>query len=202
PKRKPKYGLFSCVGYIYRYLWEQERWLAVNGPLTVVITVAAAALALYTPSLILSALESATEFGYVALVITGLLIAGFFAEFINEIVSIRNNTGEMYMTTHLNYLLLSKQCSRDWYHQYSESVQKLDERATNAAQSNHAAGVHLPMDFAAIVAIILNFLLFGAVVSMLHPLIVVLLAAGCAISWAMSAWERNANYQQMDKRNA
>jgi len=197
-KRKPKYGLFSCVGYIYRYLWEQERWLAVNGLLTVVITVSAA----YTPSLILSALESAADFGYVALVITGLLIAGFIAELVNGIVSIRNNTGEMYMTTHLNYLLLSKQRSRDWYHQYSESVQKLDERATNAAQSNHAAGVHLPMDFAAIVATILNFLLFGAIASKLHPLIVVLVAAACAVSWAMSAWERNANYQQMDERNA
>lgn len=202
PKRKPKYGLLSCVGYIYRYLWKNDRCLALHGLFTVVITVAAAAVELYTPSFILEALENASAFGYVALVIVGLLIAGFLAELAGKIVSIRNETGEFYMTYHLLYQKLSKQRSRDWYHQYSESIQKLDERADKAVQDNHTAGVHLPMDFAAIVATVLNFLLFGGVVSMLHPLIIVLLAIGCAVSYGMTVWERKANYQQMDERNA
>lgn len=202
PKRKPKYGIFHCVGFIYQYLWRNERWLAVHGLLTVIVTVAAAALTLYTPSLILEALESASGFGYVALVIVGLLLAGGMAGMASAIVSLRNNVGEMYMTFHLMYLKLTGQRTRDWYHRYSEAVQKLDERADKAVQDNHATGVHLPMDFAAIVATILNFLLFGGVVSMLHPLIVVFLAVGCAISYAMTAWERKANYRQMDERNA
>lgn len=202
PKRKPKYGLLSCVGYIYRYLWKNDRCLALHGLFTVVITVAAAAVELYTPSFILEALENASAFGYVALVIVGLLIAGFLAELAGKIVSIRNETGELYMTDHLLYQKLSKQRSRDWYHQYSESIQKLDERADKAVQDNHTAGVHLPMDFAAIVATVLNFLLFGGVVSMLHPLIIALLAIGCAVSYGMTVWERKANYQQMDERNA
>lgn len=201
-KRKPKYGLFHCVGFIYQYLWKNERWLAVHGLLTVIVTVAAAALTLYTPSLILEALESASGFGYVALVIVGLLLAGGMAGMASAIVSLRNNVGEMYMTFHLMYLKLTGQRTRDWYHRYSEAVQKLDERADKAVQDNHATGVHLPMDFAAIVATILNFLLFGGVVSMLHPLIVVFLAVGCAISYAMTVWERKANYRQMDERNA
>ena len=202
PKRKPKYGLLSCVGYIYRYLWKNERRLALHGLFTVIITVAAAAVALYTPSFILEALERASAFSYVALVIVGLLIAGFVAELAGEIVSVRNETGEIYMTTHLMYQKLSKQRSRDWYHQYSESIQKLDERADKAVQDNHAAGVHFPMDFAAIVATVINFVLFGGVVSMLHPLIIVLLAVGCAISYVMTVWERKVNYQQQDERNA
>lgn len=201
-KRKPKYGLFHCVGFIYQYLWKNERWLAVHGLLTVIVTVAAAALTLYTPSLILEALESASEFGYVALVIVGLLLAGGMAGMASAIVSFRNDVGEMYMTSHLMYLKLTEQRTRDWYHRYSEAVQRLDERADKAVRNNHATGVHLPMDFAAIVATILNFLLFGGVVSMLHPLIVVFLAVGCAISYAMTAWERKANYRQMDERNA
>lgn len=201
-KRKPKYGLFHCVGFIYQYLWRNERWLAVHGLLTVIVTVAAAALTLYTPPLILEALESASGFGYVALVIVGLLLAGGMAEMASAIVSFRNDVGEMYMTSHLMYLKLTEQHTRDWYHRYSEAVQRLDERADKAVRNNHATGVHLPMDFAAIVATILNFLLFGGVVSMLHPLIVVFLAVGCAISYAMTAWERKANYRQMDERNA
>ena len=202
PKRKPKYGLLSCVGYIYRYLWKNERRLALHGLFTVIISVAAAAVTLYTPSFILEALERAPAFSYVALVIVGLLIAGFVAELAGEIISVRNQTGEVYMTTHLLYQKLFKQRSRDWYHQYYESIQKLDERADKSAQDNHAAGVHFPMDFAAIVATVINFVLFGGVVSMLHPLIIVLLAAGCAISYVMTVWERKVNYQQQDERNA
>ena len=202
PKRRPKYGLLSCVGYIYRYLWENEHRLALHGPFTVVTLVVAAALTLYTPSLILEALGSASDFSYVALVIVGLLLAGFLAGLANDLVTTWNTTGEMYVTFYLLYHNHSRQRSRDWYHQYSESVQKLDERANIATENNHAAGVHLPMNFAAIVATVINFLLFGGVVSMLHPLIVVLLAAGCAVSYAMAAWERKANYRQQDERNA
>ena len=30
-RRKPKYGLFSCVGYIYRLLWQTEPHLVFTG---------------------------------------------------------------------------------------------------------------------------------------------------------------------------
>ena len=201
PKRKPKYGLFSCVGYIYRYLWKNDRRLVFHGVFTVPVTLIAAALALYIPSLILDALETGTTFSYVALVIVGLLLAGFIAELANEILKIRNETAEFYMTDYLMYQQLSNQRTRDWYLQYSKEVQELDQRAYKAVDTNHAAGVHLPMDFAAIVATILNFLLFGGIVSMLNPLIVVLLAVGCAITYAMTAWERKRKYQQQDEGN-
>lgn len=202
PKRKPKYGLFSCVGYIYRYLWKNDRRLVFHGVFTVPVSLIAAALALYIPSLILDALETGTTFSYVALVIVGLLLAGFIAELANEILKIRNETAEFYMVDYLMYQQLSNQRTRDWYLQYSKEVQELDQRAYKAVDTNHAAGVHLPMDFAAIVATILNFLLFGGIVSMLNPLIVVLLAVGCAVTYAMAVWERKANYQQQDERNA
>lgn len=201
PKRKPKYGLFSCVGYIYRYLWKNDRKLVFHGVFTVPVTLIAAALALYIPSLILDALETGTTFSYVAQVIVGLLLAGFIAELANELLKIRNETAEFYMTDYLLYQQLSNQRTRDWYLQYSKEVQELDQRAFKAVDTNHAAGVHLPMDFAAIVATILNFLLFGGVVSMLNPWIVVLLAVGCAVSYAMTAWERKAKYQHQDDGN-
>lgn len=202
PKRKPKYGLFRCVGYVYRYLWKNDRRLVFQGVATVPITLAMAALTLYTPSLILDALENAAEFRYAALVIIGLLLAGFVAELANELLGVWNQIAEFHMLFHLMFLKESNQSTRDWYHQYSESVQQLDQRANKAVESNHAAGVHLPMDFAAIVATVLNLVLFGGIVSMLSPLIVVLLAVGCLITYAMAAWERKANYQQQDERNA
>lgn len=202
PKRKPKYGLLSCVGYMYRYLWKNERRLVYHGLLVVPITVIAAALALYTPSLILDVLGNATQFSYVAMVIVGLLLAGFVAELIKELLRLWNEIAEFYSTFHLMLQQQTRYQRRDWFHQYSKEVQELDQRGAKAVDTNHAAGVHLPMDFAAIVATILNFLLFGGVVAMLHPLIVVLLALGCAITYAMTSWERKSKYQKQDEYNA
>ncbi len=202
PKRKPKYGLFSCVGYMYRYLWKHERAIVLQCIATVPVTLAAAALALYTPSLILDALGSAASFRYVASVIVGLLLAGFLAELANRLLRNRDETSEFYIFFHLFYRRMTSQWTRDWYHQYSKAVQELDERCAKATDSNHAASVHLPMDFAAALAALANFLLFGGVVSRLHPLIVALLAVGCAITYAMTSWERRVNYRQQDERNA
>ncbi|MGM9605382.1 MAG: ABC transporter ATP-binding protein [Faecousia sp.] len=202
PKRKPKYGLFSCVGYIYRFMWEQERHLALTAFFTIPVTLAAAALTLYTPSLILEALETAGRFSYVALVILGLLLAGLLAELANNVITNKLDTAEFYMLQQLMFRHITARRERDWCHQYQEPVQELDERAYNSCKDNHTAAVHFPMDFAGMVATVLNFLLFGGVVSMLSPWIVVLLAAGCLISYAMSVWERKVNYREQDQRNA
>jgi len=202
PKRKPKYGLFSCVGYMYRSLWKHERAIVFQCAATVPVTLAGAALALYTPPAILAALGSAADFGYVASVIMGLLLALFLAELANGLLRVRDDSAEFYIFSHLFYRRMSAKRTRDWYHQYSKAVQELDERGAKAISNNHAASVHLPMDFAAVIASVANFLLFGGVVSSLHPLIILLLAVGCAITYAMTAWERRVNYRQQDERNA
>lgn len=198
---RPRYGLLSCVAYIYRYLWRHDRRLALHGVLTVPVTLIAAALSLYVPSLILNVLEQGETFHYIALVIVGLLLATFLAELGGELLKARNATAELYMTNYLLYEQLSRQKTRDWHLQYEREVQELDQRAGKAVASNHTAGVHLPMNFAAIVATVLNLLLFGGVVSLLNPVIVLLLAVGCAITYAMAAWERRVRYQQQDEEN-
>ena len=88
PKRKPKYGLFSCVGYIYRLLWNTEKWLAFTGIVTVPVTLILSALALYTPSVILSVLEDSERFSTIALVILGLLLGKLVFELADNILRV------------------------------------------------------------------------------------------------------------------
>ncbi|MCM1057406.1 MAG: ABC transporter ATP-binding protein/permease [Firmicutes bacterium] len=200
-KRKPKYGLFSCVGYIYRLLWQSERGLVFTGIFTVPISLALSALALYTPPVVLAALEASEGFSTVALVIAGLLLAGLLCDMANNILSARINSSEHYVLAQMNYTWNKYTRQRDWYHTYDTNVQKLDERANNAINDNHTAGVHFPMDFSDMIAKLLNFLLFGTVVSMLHPAVILLLAAGCGLNALMGRWERRKNWEERDVRN-
>ena len=76
-KRKPKYGILSCVGYMYRLMWRHARPLVFVGCFTVPISLAMSALALYIPTITLRYLERSNRFSTVALVILGLGLAEF-----------------------------------------------------------------------------------------------------------------------------
>lgn len=201
PKRKPKYSMLSCVGYIYRLLWRTERGLALTGIITVPLSLILSALALYTPSVVLRALETADGFSYIALVILGLMLAKLMFGLAQNVITNKIATSEFSVLAQMDYLWEEHLRRRDWYLKYDPEVIKMDERANAAVQNNYAAGPHFPMDFAGMLAEILNFLLFSSVLSLLNPLIVVMLAAICAVNYAMGAWERKKNRDGRDVRN-
>ena len=201
-KRKPKYGLFSCVGYIYRLLWRTERGLVFTGIVTVPLTVTLSALALYTPPTVLRALEQYSSFSYVAWVIFGLLFAKLLFDLANQIVTKKIESSEHFVLMQMQYVLNIYRRTCDWYVDLYPEVVKQNERADAAVGNNHTAGVHFPMDFANLLGTILNFILFGSVVSMLHPLIIALLVAGCAVNYAAGAWERKRNWEERDIQNS
>lgn len=200
--RRPKYGMLSCVAYIYRLLWQSERRLVVTAIAAVPLTLILSAFALYTPSVILSVLESTETFSRAALTILGLLLARLLFDLANTVIAEMISNSEHYVLLRMMYIREEKRRSRDWYLQYDTNVQRLDQRANAALTNNHTAGVHFPMDFANMLASILNFVLFGSVISMLHPVILVLLALGCMINYAVSAWKRRKNREEQDEMNA
>lgn len=201
PKRKPKYGLFSCVGYIYRLLWQSERKLVFSGILTVPVSLALSALTLYTPSIMLSALEKSGRFSQAALVIIGLLFAQLLCSISDNVITTKSFYMEMYVLNHMKLRWETYLRDRDRYLGYDPEVQKWNERAQNASGDNHTAGVHFPKYFTDMLSEILKFLLFGTVISLLHPLIILLLAAGCALNAVMGKWERRRNWEERDVRN-
>ncbi len=201
-RRKPKYGLFSCVAYIYRILWKYERRLAFVGIVTVPISLCLAALALYMPSAIISVLEASDRFSYIALVIAGLLLAKLLFDTFHCIINTKISYSEHYVLSRLRDIRRTRKYDRDWYLRYDPEVDKMDDRALEALQNSRSAGVHFPMEFSGMLTQILKFLLFGSVISMLHPSIILLLALGTAINALMSRWQRNKARERLDVRNA
>jgi len=201
PKRKPKYGMFSCVKYIYQLIWKNERSLVFVGIFTVPISLIMSVFSLYTPSIMLKTLETYNRFSRISLVILGLLTAKFLFDLTNTILSPKFGVAESYVMANMSYMFEKRHRDRDWHLDLDPMVQKMDERAENAMQSNHSAGVHFPMDFSNMLSQILNFILFGSVISLLHPAIIVLLAAGTALNFFIGKWGREENWKERDVRN-
>ena len=85
------------------------------GIFTVPISLCLSALALYTPSVILSVLEVSERFSYIALVIVGLLLAKLLFDLINSILSNRISNAEHYVLKRMDYMWTARQRDRDWY---------------------------------------------------------------------------------------
>lgn len=200
-RRKPKYGLFSCVGYIYRLLWQTEPHLVFTGIFTVPLTLGLSALTLYTPTLILRTLETSHRFSYIALVFLGLMLVKLLFDLGNSVIQEKTAESEHYVVLRMQYIENVKRRYEDWFLSLDPEIRQMNERSRKACQNNHTAGVHFPMDFAGMLASILNFILFGSVISMLNPLIVLLLALGCAVNYLFAAWERKKGWEGRDVRN-
>lgn len=200
-KRKPKYGLLSCVGYIYRMLWQNERKLVFAGVFIVPISLALSVLTLYTPSVMLSVLEKSDRFSQVALVIIGLLLAQLLCSLSDNVISTIIFYSESYALGSMGMLWRTYSRDRDRYLDYNPEVQKWNERALNVIKNNHTAGVQFPKDFSNMLSLILKFLLFGTVISLLHPVIILLLAVGCALNAVIGKREWRKNWEEQDIRN-
>ncbi len=198
---KPKYGMLSCVGYMYRLLWNTERSLVFTGIFTIPVSLILSALTLYTPSIIISALETSERFSMISLIIVGLLLVKLLFDLGQNFILAKVEYAGHRISNQMTYLWQWKRRDRDWNHEYNPDVQKSDERSKNASQNANTAGTHFPMDFAEIVASILNFLLFSSVISLLNPIIILLLALGCMLNFGADKWRRRKNMSDIDIRN-
>lgn len=200
-RRKPKYGVFSCVKYMYGLLWKYERSLTYVGVLTVPLSLILTAIGLYTPTIVLLFLEKANVFSTVALIISGLLLSEMLFNLINNVVGSKIAWSEHSILMRMMYILECQRLDEDYYLEYSPDNQLLYERAERSVGNNHSAGVHFPMDFSGMLSTLLRFLLFGAVISLLNPIIILLLLLGNLINYIAINWERKRNYETEDQRN-
>ncbi len=202
PKRKPKYGMISCVAYLYNMLWKYEKSLVFTGILIVPVSLVTSVLALVIPSVILRYLETEHRFSTIALVIVGLVAADALFALMDDYLKAKAEMAEFYVVTRLQHRQQKSMLERDFYLDYDPEIKAKDERGMRSIESNHAKGVHFPMDFAEMAAVVVKFFFFGAVISVLDFKIILLLALGCAVNIPFYVWEQKKNYETVDGRNS
>lgn len=202
PKRKPKYGMLSCVAYMYRLLWGHEKSLVYTGVFNVPMNLAVSALALYTPSVILRCLGGGGEFSFIALVVIGLVLADVLLSTAGRFLSNKTDWASIRIIAQMEYLMHSRRLDRDFFLDYDPEIKRQDERAHRAIRNNDTRAVHFPMEFSLMVSIVLKFFLFSSVISLLNPWIILLIGVCSVINMPISEWNRRREYGTQDVRNA
>lgn len=201
-KRKPKYGLFSCVGYIYKKMWRWEKRLAFSCAASIPFRLMSAALALYLPSAILNVLQVSDTFLMVTEVIAALVVTQTLFDALVGYTNLKNGNSEHILLLRMLYEHKERAYDKDWYLSLDPEIQKIENRSQSAIQHNHTAGVHFPVYFSNLIYNILSFILFGAVTVAVHPMLIGIITVGVVVNYFMMRWKRKRDYATRDIRNS
>lgn len=192
--RKPKYGFLSCVGYMIGFIWHTDKKLAVFAIALIPVSFVMAALGLFVPPKIIEVIGGGGDFSYIALVIFGVLtVTGFFTVVVSLLRTFNGHSKQV-MQEKMSYMLNEKEWNLDYFYWLDPECQKKMNRAWSAW-----GGLDFFNNFADIVINLLNFLLYSAVISTLHPVIIIVLIARSIINFLMGLWSNKKNYEIRDK---
>ena len=193
-KRKPKYGFFSCVGYMLGFIWKADKKLAVFAVALIPISIIMSMLGLFVPSEILRIIGGNSDFSYIALVIFGMLtVIGFFTLIISLLRTFEGYCKRL-LQERMSYMLMVKEWNLDYCYWLDPDCQKKMNRAWSAW-----GGLDFFNNFAGIAINVINFLLFGAVVSTLNPVVLVVLIVGSVLNFLMGLWSNKKNFEIGDE---
>lgn len=192
PKRKPKYGMFSCLKWMGRLLWKWEKTIAVSAVLVVPIAVALYWLNTYTPSIVLDRLQTSDTFATVVYTILALLLSTLGFRMIKNYIDIKRELASDYLRLRLYHILSESWLSKDYYLLFDEEFQEKSKRADNAYWNK---GNTFPTELGNLAVNIICFVLFGSVISLLSPWVLLLLLVGCLINFFTQRWKQNYDYR-------
>lgn len=203
PLRKAKYGTIQCFRWILSRMWKWDKSLFLSSVTLLPVTVVLYALGLYMPSVILDSLLTSSGYEAVVMVILILVGAEFFSRVIQALLSQLRANAESRNANRFYWEITKAEALKDHFLDFDEEWRKISERAWSIL-GNGADGSpgRYVIQFFDMLANAACFLMFGAVISALSPLILVFLILGCLITLIPRRCQQDREYIERDERNA
>ena len=196
PRRKPKYGMLSCLGWMGKLLWKWEKTIAVSAVLVIPLAVVLYWLNIYTPSIVLDRLQTSETFATVVYTIAALLLSTLGFRMIKNYIDIKRDLASDYLELRLFHILSESWLSKDYYLLFDEEFQEKAKRAEHAYWNK---GNTFPIELGNLAVNIICFVLFGSVISLLSPWVLLLLLVGCLINFFTQRWKQNYEYRHQEE---
>lgn len=197
PRRKPKYGGFSCFTWMLKKLWHTNKSIAISAIAVIPLALILYAFGLYLTPTVLGLFEDGKTFGVIAAAIVLLLASQLFFRLIKDLIDAKRRVMDNVFNTSFRNDLFAFATDIDWYFWLEPELEKKDKRAWNAIQY----GYRLPSTLANLIVNILCFVLFGSVVSTLHPSIVLLLIGCSLINFFAQKYKNKRDWRSAEQRD-
>jgi len=198
PKRKPKYGFFSCLIFMLKFIWKRDKSIVLSSILSIPVSLILSAIGLYLPSLVLDEVQYADSFTRITAVIAGFIGAQLLFRLVESYLNSKTNDSETKLMWEMSFSLHEQLLKMDYYLHLKPEIYEITNRAWSACNHANAPAINYVRHFCSITRNILNFILFGSVIAGVQPLFLILLIAGCIITWVMGRWQHKHLYRLQD----
>ena len=199
PKRKPKYGMFSCVGYMFKKMWIWEKSIFFSRILIIPLAILVSLWDTYMPSIVIDSLQTSKSFSTVCLTVVILFLGRMVLIAARNYFTMKNNASEHFIVLNMFYDTNVKFYDMDAYLMLDPEVMKTIDRGSEATnRGNHSDGVHFAEYFSNLIINVLSFILFGTIVTTLSPWLLLLIVVGTIIDSLMLKWQKERNFADKD----
>lgn len=198
----PKYTLGSTIMFSLRTHWQRKKSTLVFCTLDAVLSVLLPFVRILLPKLVIDEIVAGatpahftTVVGGAALVIVVLSYARGYTEHITN-----HSVGTVASLDFVNRLLVKKM-SMDYEVLEDPAEKALEDKAQRAGVNNHTPAHNIPRTLSRLAANVLGFFLYGGIISIIHPVILLLLTISAVISWLSLASARKYDRQTRGERS-
>jgi ABC-type multidrug transport system fused ATPase/permease subunit len=171
------------IKFGYKMLWDMNKVVFFSCFVAVVVQVAWYFMGMYIPRVVIGEITAGADpWHFVAVVgVVGLVFAvlSYLKTYTDRHV---NNSGGTMAVFRTSLLFSKKEVSMDFALLEDPDAKKLRDKAARARTSNHTPAHNVPRTTVALAVNIINFLLYGSIILMVSPIIILLLAIPVAIS--------------------
>jgi len=184
PDKKQGYSLLENITYAFGKHWRLNKPTVICCALAVVVQVAQPFIGLLMPKLVIDQIEARAD------AVSFLTVVGSVALLLMAVSAIRNYTG-MIVNESVGtlaaydelHLFVKKEMVMDYELLEDPEVKKVFDKANRGLQSNHTLPNNIPRSVVNVLVNLFGLILYGGVITTIHPLIILLLAVSAGISW-------------------
>lgn len=183
-KTKSSYSLGSNIMYSLTMHWKAKKSTLIFCGINILMGVSLPFGGILLPKLVIDELSAGSAPARFAAVVGGvsaiLIILNYIKSYTDEIAI--NSVGTI-ASFNLPIRAMVKRMTMDYELMEDPDVKVLEDKSARAGQSNHAPAHNIPRTLVRLTTNILGFLLYGSVITSIHPMILILLVLSAVINW-------------------
>ncbi len=201
-KTKPRYSLGSNIMYSFTMHWKEKKSTLVFCGINILMGVFLPFTGILLPKLVIDELTQGVTPAHFLTVVGGvsaiLIILNYFKSYTDEITY--NSIGTIAVYS-LQVKSMAKQMTMDYELMEDPDVKVLGDKAARAGQSNHSPANNIPRTIVRLATNLIGFVLYGSVITSIHPLILILLSLSAVINWCCLSVARKYEKATKEERS-
>ncbi len=200
-KEKPKYSIPRNLAFMLSCAWQTQRSVPILCVVMALVRLASNLCQLYIAPEILSRVEEHASIGQMLATIGIFTLLSFLLAAVSQYGEENRLIGEIEVRQNIIFQLSRKTCTTSYPNSQNPEVKKLLSKCNQAVNGNQAAGEHIWRTLTDILAALLGFAVYLALLSWIDPVMLCTILATTVVSFFLTRYAHNWGYAHREEES-